>query len=39
MRALPREERLAAAKQILGEDVVTLKQVKHLMRVRVVIAA
>ena len=39
MRALPREERLAAAKQILGEDVVTLKQVKHLLRVRVIFAA
>ena len=39
LRALPHGERLAVAKQILGEDVVTLTQVKHLMRVSAVVSA
>lgn len=32
LRALPHSERLAAAKEILGQRVVTLKQIKHLMK-------
>jgi hypothetical protein len=32
MRALPHDQRLGAAKQILGQNVVTLKQIKHLLK-------
>jgi tRNA U34 5-methylaminomethyl-2-thiouridine-forming methyltransferase MnmC len=32
LRSLPHEQRLAAAKQILGQSIVTLKQVKHLLK-------
>ena len=32
MRALPHDRRLAAAKEILGQYVVTLKQVKHVLK-------